>query len=250
MASSAQVHAVHAPLNDLVHRFVDRRRRRLLVAAPQGRVPLRDAAGGDDEEMAGAAGGVADGDFQEVLGIPGLPVLLGDRVERDLEQLIDERRGRVVRASGLALVAAQILQPEAGFGSINLGFEFEQRLVDSSQFFRVEMLVVDAVDAPLLVPERGEEADGRQEAFVGGFAAAQEVGSETFSAQRVSGAEEQAGEGGEGELGLAVVGAAGVQDDDELPPQVLVTITSAAGPDAAEACDREMFGVGQVPKCK
>lgn len=193
--------------------------------------------------MSGAAGGVADGDFQEVFRVPGLPVLLDDRVERGLEQLVDQRRGRVVRAGGLALVAAQVLQPEAGFGSINLGFEFEQRLVDASQFFRAEVLVVDAVDASFLVPEGGEEADGRQEALVGEFAAAQEVGGETFSTQRVSGAEEQAAEGGEGELGVAAVGAEGVEDDDERPPQVLMAITPAAGRDAAEACDGEIVRV-------
>ncbi len=89
------------------------------VVFADGGDALGDAAGGGDEEVAGAAGGVADGDGQQGLddrfgyvgarrgggGLGALGGVVEDGIHGGVEQAVDEGRWGVVGASGLARVA-------------------------------------------------------------------------------------------------------------------------------------------------
>ena len=103
------VDAVDAAADDSAQRCPDHGVGRLGLAGFLGGDALGDPAGGGDEEVAGAAGGVADGDVQQrrdsFLGGRVGAGLVEQRVERGVEQALDQRGRRVVGAGLLALVA-------------------------------------------------------------------------------------------------------------------------------------------------
>ena len=115
----AEVHPVDAGPRHVAQRAPERVRRRLRGLLTGRRDPRRDPAGRRDQELAGAAGRVADRHRQQgFLGFPGLvpaflagrvPTALGrgveDRVEGGAEKAVHQGRRRVVRTRALALAA-------------------------------------------------------------------------------------------------------------------------------------------------
>ena len=100
--------------------------------------------GGGDEEVAAAAGGVADREVEDgLLGVLGLLGVVQDRVEGGVEDEVDQIAGRVVAAGGLALVAGDGLQGEDLARRITAGDELEEGLVDRAEFFGTEVAEVD-----------------------------------------------------------------------------------------------------------
>ena len=98
--------------------------------------------------MAGAAGGVADGEVEQRRdpffgGRRGAHGLVEQRVERGVEQALDQRGGRVVGAGLFPLVAGQCLQRVGELLGVVAGDQFQQGLVDAAEFFGAEVAEVD-----------------------------------------------------------------------------------------------------------
>src|SRR6266404_3324625 len=96
--------------------------------------------GGGDQEVAAAAGGVADLEGENSplgIGLPG--GLVKHRIERRVEQALDQIRRRVVAARSLSLVAARRSQLEGAGVRANLGVQLEERLVHAAQLLGAEV---------------------------------------------------------------------------------------------------------------
>ena len=144
---------------------------------PDAGKPRGDAAGGGQQEVARAAGGIDDRELQERLGgIVRLGLgLVEHGVERGVEQRLNEAVGRVVGAGGLALVALLL----GGLGGedqrltviAQLGLEFEEGFIDRAQFLGLHRAPVDG-DHAGFVGKPGEAVERLHEGAVaqaGGF---------------------------------------------------------------------------------
>ena len=100
-----EVHAVDAAADHAAQRSADHGLGRFGLAGFLGGDPLGDPAGGRDEEVAGAAGGVADGEAPAGPrpALPGFRArsLVQQRVQRGVEQALDQRGRRVVGTDSL-----------------------------------------------------------------------------------------------------------------------------------------------------
>ena len=150
---------------------------------PDAGQPRGDAAGGGQQEVARAAGGVDDREFQERLGgIVRLGLgLVEHGVERGVEQRLNEAVGRVVGAGGLALVAlllGRLGGEEQRLAVVaQLGLELEEGFVDRAQFLGLHRAPVDR-DHAGFVGEPGEAVERLHEGAVaqaGGFEVGQLV---------------------------------------------------------------------------
>jgi len=199
------VHPVEAAGDDVAQGGAKRLGRGLLLAGPDGGEALGDAVGGGDEEVAGAAGGIADGEVEErPLGIGAGGGLVEQGVEGGVEQAEDEACGGVVAPRRLPLVAGGGLELEDGGVGVQRGVELEQGLVDRAQLLGAQVAVVHRpAQAPLV--EEGEGAHGVEEVAVRKLGAVE--------AGRRLGGEEEAAQGGQGKLRAA--GLAAEQREDE-----------------------------------
>ena len=145
------VDAVDAAADDAAQRGPDDGVGRLGLAGFLGGDALGDPAGGGDEEVAGAAGGVADGEVEQrrdpFLGGSVRAGLVEQRVERGVEQALDQRGRRVVGAGLLALVAGQCLQRVGELLGVVARDQFQQGLVDAAEFLGAEVAEVDPAPA-------------------------------------------------------------------------------------------------------
>ena len=147
---------------------------RLGVVLADGGDALGDAAGGGDEEVAGAAGRVADRDRQQGLGdrlgrvgprggrgdLGLLGGVVEDRVQGGVEQAVDEGRRGVVGAGRLPLVAgASTSRMNVRSAPCSVGDELEEGLVDGAEFFGAEVAVVDAPVAARCDLSRTRDSD-------------------------------------------------------------------------------------------
>ena len=230
------VHAVEAAADHVAQGVLVEERRGFALALRQrahaGQVPGQPVRRAD-EEVAGADGRVADLEGEDgLLGLgAGLALdrLLHHRVEGGVEQALHQRVGRVVGAGGLALVAGELGEGEAGAVGADLRGQREQALVDAAQFLGAEVLVVHGAQHLALAGE-GEVAQGFEEVVVGQLGVVERGGGGRVPEEA---AERRQGQvlarGGEG-------GVAGERADEklELPPQVAV----AAALDLATASSR------------
>ena len=136
-----------------------------------------DAAGGGQQEVARAAGGVDHGQLQQLVRLG----LVQHRVERGVEQRLNEAVGRVVGAGGLALVALLLgrLGGEDKRLAVvaQLGLQFEEGFIDRAQLLRLHRAPVDG-DHAGFVGEPGEAVERLHEGLVaqaGGFEMGQTV---------------------------------------------------------------------------
>jgi hypothetical protein len=114
-----------------------------------------------------AAGRVADAQREDDgLRVGSASGPIQHRVQRRVEQLRDQRSGRVVRAGGLALAAHASLEREAPLHDRRARVQLKQRLVDRSELLGAQGTVVDRpYDAVALDP--GQVADGLEQMLVG-----------------------------------------------------------------------------------
>ena len=208
----------------------------------------RDAAGpragdargnpprGGQQEVAGAAGGIDDGDAEQSLD---LVVRLGfhaiqHRVEGAIEQRLHQAIGRVIAAGGLALVALGFValgEAEAAALIHQDRREFEEAFVDGAEFFGLHVAPVDGDEARVVL-EPGQAVDGFHERAIR-KARAFEIGNDVV---------EQAAERGKRELRLAL-GEAGEGDEQPFPAVVVLVPSGAANGAFAERAERVAFGV-------
>jgi len=202
---------------------------------------LADAAGGGDEEMAGTAGGVDDREGEEgggrIAGVVG-EFLVDDRVEGGFDQFLDKGIRGVVGAGGLAGMAGsggligEAREAEGAGREVDGGDQFEERLVDRSEFLGAHVAVVDG----------GEGAGGAGPAEV-------ELGFEQGAVGEGGGVEvgalrggEETTEGGQGEAWFAG-GKAAENDLDALPEVVVVVAGAAAEGAVAQAAHGVAGGI-------
>ena len=166
------VDAVDAAADDAAQRGADHGVGRLGFAGFLGGEALGDPPGGGDEEVPGAAGGVADGDVEQrrdpFRGGPVGARLVEQRVERGVQQAVDQRGRRVVGAGLLALVAGQRLQRVGELLVVVAGDQLQQRLVDAAEFLGAEVAEVDpAPGAAAARFHQGQRADRAEQRLVG-----------------------------------------------------------------------------------
>src|SRR5690606_8702007 len=106
------------------------------------------------------------------------------RVERAVEQGVNQRGWRVVAAGGLAFVASGRRQSEGAGGQVDLRVKFEQALVNAAEFFRSEVLVVDAAVALHFVVVPTSKRPHRIEQMAVADAAVDQVGSRSIAEQK------------------------------------------------------------------
>ena len=181
------------------------------VAADLGE-SVGGAACGGDEEVSRAAGGVHDGQGQEgVFGGWGLASAVKDGFEGGVEEAIDERRGGVVAAGGLAVVAGGVFEAQGGDGGADLGDALHEGLVDAAEFVGLDAGPVDGA-ADVAVLDDAEGFEGVKEVLVG-----QGGGGEVWEGVL---APQEAPQGGQGEVCAALVEQ--VHDEAQGQPRVLV----------------------------
>ena len=131
----------------------------VLAAGRALRAQLRQTRGQParraQQEVAAAAGRVADGDGQQRgLRVGGAMGALGDhRLQRGIQQFLHQRVGRVVAAAGLAGIAfGRICIGEAEHAAVgtDVGHQFQQAFVHAAQLFRAHVAPVDAGEAAAL----------------------------------------------------------------------------------------------------
>ena len=209
-----------AAARDIAERMAEVGKRGRALGA-DAREPRGDAAGGGQEEVARAAGGVDDRQSQQGLGgIVRLGLSLVEHgVERGVEQRLNQAVGRVVGAGDLALVAlllGGLGGEEQGLAVIaQLGLQFEEGFVDGPQFLGLHRAPVDGDHAGFLV-EPGEAVERLHEGAVA-QAGGLEMGQPIFG--------KEAAEGGQRKSGLAVCEGA----EDDLHPLVAVMVLVPGG---------------------
>ena len=110
---------------------------------------------------------VADLEGEEGLARRSTPCLAAhglshDRIERGVEQALDERVGRVVAAGGLALVAGSGLKLEGAGVGVDVGVQLQQALVDAAELLGAEVAVVHGA-ADVAILDKCERMDGGEE---------------------------------------------------------------------------------------
>ncbi len=152
-----------------------------------------DAACGREQEVAGAAGGIDDGDAEETLYL-----VVGFRldaieygIEGTIEQGLYQAVGRVVAARSLALVALGFVALGKGVSTAVIGEdgrEFKEAFVDRAEFFGLHVSPVDGDEAGVVL-EPGQAVYRLHEGPV------RKAGAFEFGDDRVF---EQSAEGGKG----------------------------------------------------
>ena len=163
--------------------------------------------------MAGAAGGVDDGDAEQSLN---LVVGLGfdaiqHRVQGAIEQRLHQAVGRVVAAGGFALVAFGLVALGEGEAAALIHQdrgEFEEAFVDRAEFFGLHVAPVDGHEARVVF-EPCQAVDGFHQRAIG-KARAFEIGDDVV---------EQSAERGEREFRLPL-GESGEGDEQAFPAVV------------------------------
>ncbi|CAM5320813.1 hypothetical protein SCANM63S_00615 [Streptomyces canarius] len=232
-----EVDAVHAAGDDLAQGVTHGLGGRLRIVGLDLREPAGDAAGRRDQEVAAAASRVTHGQGEQrrpalVLRRARADGPLDDRVEGRVQEAVDERRGRVVGAGGLAVVAVQLPQ-DVGAVVVLAGFEFEERLVDRAEFVRAQVPVVDlAGPAELGVEDDGEGTHRLVQGLVGE--------GETVQPPIHGGGLEEAAEGGQPQFRPSAGRTEALDDEGEGLPLVAVRAAGAAG-EAAQAVRGEVL---------
>ena len=170
-----QIHAVDAVANDVAQSMA------VVVATgrtlgAQLRQMIGQPPGGGKQEVAAAAGRVADGDGQKRgFAVGGGEALADDRLQRGIQQFLHQRVGRVVAAAGLAGIALTLF----GVGEVedmailrDQGRQFQQTFIDAAQFFRFHVAPVDAGQAFAVAPP-GQFVHGLQQRAVAQLRAVQ-----------------------------------------------------------------------------
>ena len=202
------------------------------------------AAGGGQQKVAAATGGVDHADGQQGIDRLGrvLRQALGnDGVERAADELLHQAVGGVVAAGEFAVVACgasfarQADKAEAAGVQVHLGHQLQQAFVHAAEFFGAHVAVVD----------------GGQRATAGGGGPAQGVhGGQQVGVGELGGIQvralvrgKQAAQGGQPQARLALAQA--VEDDfDGLPQVVKPGAGTAAQGQVAQAGQGVAAGVG------
>ena len=200
---------------------------------------VADAAGGGEEEVSGAGGGVADAEVEEGSffgrgGFGGVEAFLHDGDECGVDEFADEFGRGVVGAGLLAFRACGEVEGAVVLG--DAGRVVEQGFVDGAEFFDVEVGVVDAAEALVFGAVVGEVTDGLEECVVGAFGG--------FEVAAGGLAEEFAVEGGESDDAGGVFVAADAEGLAEADPEVgvVVGLVCVAVGAEAEAGDAVVLG--------
>ena len=240
-----EVHAVDAVADDVAHGFAEGGGAGLVVAGAEDGERGTDAPGGGKEDVAGAAGHVADFEREEgalFLRDGGLFQRVGDEVvERVLEERLDEFLRRVVGAGAGAFVAGGEGEVQPAQRGDDLRLVFEEALIDGAEFFDIEVLVVGADElAGVAVAEDGEIAQAAEKRGVveRGFAqwaeglGVKEVAAEGFDAERVADAgfiEESEGAAERGPaVGVAQVGEVALFREPAKSGEAVVCVVEGA----------------------
>ena len=75
------------------------------------------------------------------------------RLQRRVQQAVDEAGGRVVAAGLLALAAGGGPEVKRGGDDVQLGMQLQQRLVDAAQLLRTQVLIIDGAQDAILYGE-------------------------------------------------------------------------------------------------
>jgi hypothetical protein len=173
--------------------------------------------------VAGAAGGIADGDGEE--GLDGAVGLRGeavgdDGIEGGLDEFHHQRIRGVERTGGLAGIArggaciGDAGEAEDAGWQIQSRDEFEQRLINRTEFLGAHVPVVDgAAFTAFLVEEPAQLPHGGKDVAIG------ERGAVEVGALAVS---KESSEGGQGETRLAV--GEGLEHDAKTEPEVAMRV--------------------------
>ena len=163
-----EVHAVDAVADDIADGFTKGQRAGLVFTGADDGEFGGDAAGGIEEDVAAAAGDVADAEEQERLLLVLFLELVPDQIiERVLDERLDEFIGGVVRAGGGAAFALH----KGEFKAVVVGRDdwvvFEQAFIDRAEFLDVERTVIDAdALAGVGMLEGGEVAETFEQGLV------------------------------------------------------------------------------------
>ena len=231
-----EVHPVDAARHHLVHRRADSIHGRLGVTLPHRGDLLGDPPRRRHQEMPGPTGRVADGQLQQLtddrlgfirlacrarLNRSPLDRLFDDRVQRGIQQRLDQRRRRVIRPRRLTVVARQLHQLEAPLSGAVLGHQLQQRLVDRTQLVGVQVPVVHrAPPFGSRVTHLRQVPDSPQQRIVGQLQAPQRSISLSIS--------EQPAQPRQSELGPTVHITQGIQHDLQRPVLIAVRGTPTA----------------------
>ena len=131
-------------------------------------------ASGGEQEVAGPASGIDDGELQDfgrrIGGIAGL-CRVEHRVERGGQQELHQAVGGIVAAGRLAFVSfvRGIAHGEGEVAGLQMhdGDKFEQAFVDRAEFLGLHIAPVHAGHGLSVGPEPGEMPDGLEQAAVG-----------------------------------------------------------------------------------
>jgi len=213
-----EVHAVDAVFDDIADGLAVGGGAGLVIAGADDGEGEADAAGGGEQDVAGAAGDVGDSEGEESGGGIGLFEFLRDEVvEGVLDERLDEFVLGVVGAGGSAFVALGEGEVVFAVDFRDAWFELQQALIDGAEFLDVEGTIVDPHElAGDGIGEEGELAEGTEEGGVveGAIlqhaerAAVEEIAAERGDAEleAAAGFVHEAEEGDEGEPGIAVAG--------------------------------------------
>ena len=204
---------------------------------------LGDAAGCRYQEVAGAAGGVADGQVEQrrdlLFGGAVGCRLVEQGIEGGVEEALDQGGGRVVGARLLALVAGEHRERVGAVVGVVVGDQLQEGLVDAAEFFRAEVAEVDAAHrAAVAGLDQGQGADRAEEGLVGQAGACQGLVQGEGAAVVAAGLEDAA-DAGEGQLGDAAFGTEAVEDElDRLEEVGVAGAALPAGQVAEPAAEK------------
>ncbi len=167
-----QVHPVETAPRHFARRRAQFIGRWLLVARARPRQVVRQSSRRGDEKMARTAGRVDDLDGEDRLFLgrlfasrPTQP-MGDDRLQRALQQTVDELRRRVVAAGGLAFGTGAGGQGKVAGLQIELGVKLQQRFVDAAQLLRVQVAIIHG-QAHVVLGGEEQVPQGLQEVPVG-----------------------------------------------------------------------------------
>jgi hypothetical protein len=198
--------------------------------------PAGDPPGGGDQERSRAHGRVAHRDGQQGRfggwAVRRLHRVVQQRVQRGVEQAVNQAARRVVGAGGLALVAGRGGQGVGAGGGVVPRMQFQQRLVDAAELLCAQMLEVHSAQHRRAAdgvsreqPDHGEDGLVRQRRAV-------------HHVQRS--ALEQPTEPGQPELGPALLPAEPIEHQADPRPGVDMSGAETASGGAAQPVRREV----------
>ena len=159
------VDPIQTTTHHLAQRLSQLRRGGLDAAAAHPGQPSGDAVSGRHQEMARPAGRVQHPQVEQ--GLLGMVRGFGpieDRVERVVQNLIDQGGGGVVAAGGLAFATSGRRQTEPATLQVYLGVKLQQRLINRTQLGRAQVAIVhQAMHSGLVVLYQGQVADHLEE---------------------------------------------------------------------------------------